>query len=130
MVSVKYECIHCGKSEHIRLGKKDYKEVTRCPRCKGMYVDLWYMAKYRHLKNTNPEYDFLAIKLLDENSVPRVFYKGEEVFEKVKISFDWETQTDELGGTKIHIEHYKDDNKNIHLETTNHKIGKYALGDK
>lgn len=38
---------------------------------------------------------FLTIELDNINSVPRVFYKGEEVTNKVLIQFQWQTRKDE-----------------------------------
>ena len=47
----------------------------------------------------------LLIELESESSVPKVFYKGEEVTSKVHISFDWDTDTDVMGGLSYAIEH-------------------------
>ena len=47
----------------------------------------------------------LIIELQDETSVPRVFYQGEEITGKIRVSFDWETRTDELGGTMYNIDY-------------------------
>ena len=47
----------------------------------------------------------LTIELQDETAVPKVFYDGEEITNKVMVSFDWETRTDEYGGTSYNIEH-------------------------
>ena len=45
------------------------------------------------------------IILETETSVPKVFYKGEEILYKKNVSFDWETDTDEMGGLSYSIEH-------------------------
>ena len=47
----------------------------------------------------------LTIELQDETSVPKVFYKGEEIELKQHIFFDWDTDTDEFGGLTYAIEH-------------------------
>lgn len=59
-------------------------------------------AKERLIKN-----NLLIIALKDESSVPKVFYKGEEIKFKTNISFDWETDTDMPGSLTYAIEHYE-----------------------
>lgn len=46
---VKYRCLHCGRNGVIGCKKTEYKEVTLCPDCNGLYVDLWVAEKYKHL---------------------------------------------------------------------------------
>ncbi|MCM3030373.1 hypothetical protein [Niallia sp. MER 6] len=48
----------------------------------------------------------LSIELDEENGVPKVFYKGEEIKLKREISFHWESTTDyNVGGLTYLIEH-------------------------
>jgi len=48
---------------------------------------------------------FLSIELDEENGVPKVFYKGEEIKLKREISFHWESTTDyNVGGLTYVIE--------------------------
>jgi len=48
----------------------------------------------------------LQIELKDINSVPTVFYKGEEINKKIRVTFDYVTDSDErLSPTYIHLEH-------------------------
>ena len=50
----------------------------------------------------------LTIELQNEASVPKVFYKGEEVKFKKGISFDWDTSDAySPGGLSYAIEHYE-----------------------
>jgi hypothetical protein len=50
--------------------------------------------------------NLLEIKLPDINSVPQVFYKGQEITKKVRVSFDWETNGPEIPiHPDINIEH-------------------------
>jgi len=49
----------------------------------------------------------LVIELDNESSVPKVFYKGEEINEKMHISFEWDTDTEYYGGLSYTIEHYE-----------------------
>lgn len=48
----------------------------------------------------------IQIELEDENSIPKVFYEGEEITGKAQITFDWITKKNRgLGGMKFNIEH-------------------------
>lgn len=60
---------------------------------------------YRKIEGVNEP--LLTIELQDETSVPKVFYKGEEIEYKTRVSFDWETEgcMPDSGGTKLNIEH-------------------------
>jgi len=42
-----YECLKCEHRERVRGLKEDYSEVKVCPKCKGAYVDVWKIAKYK-----------------------------------------------------------------------------------
>lgn len=55
--------------------------------------------------STSVDDRLLVIELQDESSVPKVFYKGEEVKYKRNIYFDWNTDTDIDGGLTYAIEH-------------------------
>ena len=104
----KYMCLSCDHSERVVGKKGEYQEVRLCPRCNGLYVDKWKLSKYKHLKNEQKvKGNLLVIELRDETAVPKVFYEGEEITGKVRISFDWETKTEELGsgGTEYNIEY-------------------------
>ncbi|UFT98105.1 hypothetical protein KO561_12925 [Radiobacillus kanasensis] len=54
---------------------------------------------------------FLTIKLDEINSVPKVFYKGEEITNLVHVGIDWATGTDETvyGKPLIDIEYLEKD---------------------
>lgn len=64
--------------------------------------------KYAFEQMNKPE-PLLTIELQDETSVPKVFYKGEEIHLKTNIIFDWETTTADPseGGLTYAIEHYE-----------------------
>lgn len=49
--------------------------------------------------------NLLVIELKDETSAPKVFYKGEEIELKQNVFFDWDTDTDVMGGLSYAIEH-------------------------
>lgn len=50
--------------------------------------------------------NLLVIELKDETSVPKVFYKGEEISAKINVSFDWDTSdAHSPGGLSYAIEH-------------------------
>ncbi|WP_186578056.1 hypothetical protein [Aquibacillus kalidii] len=63
----------------------------------------------------------LTIELDNITSVPRVFYKGDEVKDKVRVKFDWETNKSEVEATlpDILIE-YLNDCKNVGITTIEH----------
>jgi|SRR5690625_417624 len=94
----KYKCLKCGYID-IRQGEQ---EVAICSRCNGASIDLLKMAKC--LDYNKP---LLSIELQDETSVPKVFYKGEEVKLKTNVQFDWDTDTEYMGGLTYAIEHYE-----------------------
>lgn len=54
---------------------------------------------------------YLKIILDEVDSIPKVFYKGEEIKLKQEVVFHWETDTDIYGGTTIEIEHVEESNK-------------------
>lgn len=54
----------------------------------------------------------MQIELENINSVPKVFYKGEEVKHSVKVAFDYRTDTDkEINPTFIQLEHFDPEGK-------------------
>ncbi len=105
----KYTCFTCGHNDLVTGKRKDYQELRLCPCCNGLYVDIWKIDKYKHLKNEEIkgrcDKPYLQITLDELNSVPKVIYKGEEIKLKQEVIFHWETDTDEFGGTTIEIEH-------------------------
>ncbi|WP_277680350.1 hypothetical protein, partial [Gracilibacillus dipsosauri] len=66
-----------------------------------------------HKKDTN----LLTIELEDENSVPKVYYKGEEITKKVRVKFEWHTKTDtpRFDNPKIEIEHAQFKDGKLHF---------------
>ncbi|WGT38258.1 hypothetical protein QH639_20955 [Lysinibacillus sp. 1 U-2021] len=51
----KAECLSCGHSETIFCTKKEYREVSVCPKCNGALVDVWKLHKYRNNVNNRNE---------------------------------------------------------------------------
>ncbi|EOW9527892.1 hypothetical protein ACO11K_001538 [Bacillus cytotoxicus] len=96
-----------------------------CVRCGGPTIEKPYnpvkkqieQNKNRELTQSN-EKPLLQIVLSDINAVPVVFYKGQEVKGKVRISFDWKTN-DQLG-PYIHIEHVDDLTERINTKIIQH----------
>lgn len=67
------------------------------------------LKELEHLKNNQA---FLSIELNSLDSVPKVFYKGEEIKGKVHVAFDWKTQTQDLvASPTIVIEYVDQDSK-------------------
>ncbi|GEM_PF-2981588 len=69
----------------------------------------------------------LAITLSDIDSVPVVQYKGKQIDNKIRVSVDWVTNTENrTDGTYIHIEHVEPDEVrgNTKIIQHNHPIVK------
>jgi len=71
----------------------------------------------------------LSIILRDESSVPTVYYKGVEITEKVRVSFDWSTREDtpNSGGIRYNIEHYEKENEELIRKGVGLARGKYTI---
>lgn len=63
----------------------------------------------------------LQITLDDINSVPAVYYNGEQIDKKIRVSFDWKTSDccNEYP-TYIKLEHADKDSKGFDIKTTQH----------
>ena len=70
----------------------------------------------------------LIIELQDETSVPKVFYEGEEITDKVRVSFDWITKgcMHGSGGTKFNIEHLEMGHNDLVRKGVGLCCGQYA----
>lgn len=99
--SIKRICLVCNHSDVTYGTKGEHKDIVSCPKCNGSFVDVWLKGKYAD----NNKMPLLTIELQDETSVPKVIYKGEEITGKVNVSFDWDTDTLDVGGTTYVIEH-------------------------
>ncbi|PGS66245.1 hypothetical protein COC69_28890 [Bacillus cereus] len=63
----------------------------------------------------------LQIVLSDIDSVPLVHYKGKQIDRRLRVAFDWESQSiDKINRTYIHIEHVLADNKRFNTEIIQH----------
>ncbi|MER1250399.1 hypothetical protein NQS42_21460 [Bacillus sp. C10(2022)] len=70
----------------------------------------------------------LQIELDDIDSVPRVFYKGEKITNRIAIDFEWRTGgADKVGSTYIRIKHGNDPDKALAVETKELAVGEKAL---
>lgn len=148
----RYLCLDCNNAEIIECTKEEHKEELECPRCKGKLVDVWNIGKYlpKYLnKVAEPtislnriesegdlgiyapirvaginvkEAPLLQIELENINSVPRVFYKGEEIKYKMEVAFEWGTGTPETyTPAYIRIKHWdREEDKRINSKTIQH----------
>ncbi|MFV4884741.1 hypothetical protein RY279_04555 [Bacillus velezensis] len=66
-----------------------FEEMLR-DRVKDEHVREEILEKVSEEEQPQP---LLQIKLDDMTSIPEVYYKGEKITERVKVSFDWETAT-------------------------------------
>ncbi|PDY19557.1 hypothetical protein [Bacillus cereus] len=63
----------------------------------------------------------LKIVLSDIDSVPLVHYKGKQINRRLRVAFDWESQSiDKINRAYIHIEHVLADNKRFNTEIIQH----------
>ncbi|MCZ6942382.1 hypothetical protein EJ131_17940 [Bacillus mycoides] len=116
------KCLVCGHRDKVyRSSKEEYQEVTVCPKCNGAFVDMYKLEKHKQLDSTKAnEEPLLQIVLSDINAVPKVIYKGEEIKQKIRISFDWKTNINCQSGSYIHIEHGEADEKSINTKIIQH----------
>lgn len=63
----------------------------------------------------------ISIVLPDINASPIVYYKGEQIDKNVRVSFDWETNTDiTTNPTYIHIKHVVSNEQGVNTEVVQH----------
>ncbi|MGG3800449.1 hypothetical protein [Metabacillus fastidiosus] len=69
----------------------------------------------------------LVIELDDETSVPKVFYKGEELTGKVHIHFDWKTkERPSLGGLSYEIKRADVKDDTLIVKQISSRTGEFA----
>ncbi|WP_316277768.1 hypothetical protein [Bacillus cereus] len=114
------KCLVCGHQDRVNYpSKEEYQEVTVCPKCNGAFVDMWKLEKYKQFNETVEP--LLTITLTDIDAKPIVHYKGKQIDRKLRVAFDWETQSiDKINRTYIHIEHVSSDNKRFNTEVIQH----------
>ncbi|MDA1815462.1 hypothetical protein PDK14_10265 [Bacillus cereus] len=113
-------CLVCGHQDKVyRTSKEEYQEVTVCPKCNGAFVDMYKLEKYKQSNETVEP--LLTITLTDIDAKPIVHYKGKQIDRKLRVAFDWESQSiDKINRTYIHIEHVPADNKRFNTEVIQH----------
>ncbi|GGJ61928.1 hypothetical protein [Virgibacillus salexigens] len=57
----------------------------------------------------------LEIRVDEDNSVPVVFYKGEEISNKISIHYDWVTRTEVEGQHELVLKYYDKDDHEIKM---------------
>ncbi|MEC1968353.1 hypothetical protein P9G36_15330 [Bacillus cereus] len=63
----------------------------------------------------------LNIILSDIDAKPIVHYKGKQIDRKLRVAFDWESQSiDKITRTYIHIEHVPSNNKRCNTKIIQH----------
>lgn len=113
-------CLACGyQIKTCQAPEDEYQEVIVCPKCNGAFVDVFKLGKYKQSNETVEP--LLTITLTDIDAKPIVHYKGKQIDRKLRVAFDWETQTiDKINRTYIHIEHVPSDNKRCNTEIIQH----------
>ncbi|WP_265939768.1 hypothetical protein [Bacillus thuringiensis] len=114
------KCLVCGYQDKVyRTSTEEYQVVTVCPKCNGAFVDIFKLEKYKQ-SNDNVE-PLLTITLSDIDAKPIVHYKGKQIERKLRVVFDWESQSiDKVNRAYIHIEHVPADNKRFNTEIIQH----------
>ncbi|MCU5039312.1 hypothetical protein FC702_32090 [Bacillus cereus] len=114
------KCLVCGHQDRVNYPSKEaYQEVTVCPKCNGAFVDMWKLEKYKQSNETVEP--LLTITLSDIDAKPIVHYKGKQINRKLRVAFDWESQSiDKINRTYIHIKHVPSDNKRCNTEIIQH----------
>ncbi|MED4822333.1 hypothetical protein P9654_21360 [Bacillus atrophaeus] len=79
------------------------------------------------------ETPLLKIELDEIDSVPRIFYKGEKIIDRVAVDFEWRTadgrmfeESDKIGSTYIRIKHGKEINGMLTVDTKEIAFGERA----
>ncbi|MED2785656.1 zf-TFIIB domain-containing protein [Bacillus thuringiensis] len=113
-------CLACDyQIKTYQVPEDEYQEVTVCPKCKGTFVDKFKLEKYKQANETVEP--LLTITLSDIDAKPIVHYKGKQIDRKLRVAFDWESQSiDKINRTYIHIEHVPADNKRCNTEIIQH----------
>lgn len=121
-----YRCTSCPNEREESL-EADVIEARECDKCKGTMDHVFVIEKDKEPK-------LLTIELDTLDSIPTVYYKGEEINLKTKIEFFWKTQRDDLvigSSPFINIEHFvkEGNNKHHHLKRIgwNESEPKYLL---
>ncbi|MDZ4414860.1 hypothetical protein C1I58_19975 [Bacillus sp. PIC28] len=114
------KCLVCGYQDRVNYpSKEEYQEVTVCPKCNGAFVDMFKLEKYKQSNETVEP--LLTITLTDIDAKPIVHYKGKQIDRKLRVAFDWESQSiDKINRTYIHIEYVPADNKRCNTEIIQH----------
>ncbi|MEC3770731.1 hypothetical protein [Bacillus velezensis] len=78
-------------------------------------------------RETSP--NLLTIELTDEQSIPRIIYKGEEITGRIAVDFEWRTKdADQCGSTYYRIKHTKGSAGSPVVETKELAVGERAYG--
>lgn len=71
--------------------------------------------------------NLLTIELTDEQSIPRIVYKGEDITALVAVDFEWRTRdAEQIGSTYFRIKHANTNVKKPVVETKELCVGEKA----
>ncbi|ETT88868.1 hypothetical protein C175_00145 [Bacillus cereus] len=116
-------CLACDyQIKTYQSPEDEYQEVTVCPKCNGAFVDVFKLEMYKQSDSVKVnEEPLLTVTLTDIDAKPIVHYKGKQIDRKLRVAFDWESQSiDKINRTYIHIEHVPSDNKRFNTEVIQH----------
>uniref|UniRef100_UPI00203CF560 hypothetical protein n=1 Tax=Bacillus cytotoxicus TaxID=580165 RepID=UPI00203CF560 len=104
----------------VMLGGKCIDGMS-CVKCGGPVLSRPYRHGIEDNKHEPKQEPLLQIVLSDIDAAPDVYYKGDKVTGKIRVSFDWATDTDKvLYMTYIHIEHADPDDKRLNTKVIQH----------
>lgn len=97
--------IHIASEEAFNIRKRIIeRDLEHCKSLTPEQVDT--VIELSKECNENAQSTLFTIELETETSIPKVFYKGEEITGRIQINFDWITKgSRDLGGMKFNIEH-------------------------
>ncbi len=108
-MKVSYEAL-AVRSMILDRGMDEIKSMT--PRQVEMLLGLYKEINELEQEESETQPPYLQIILEDKNGVPKVFRDGKEIKFKRSIDFEWETDTEVLGGMVFKVDYHMPGNKN------------------
>lgn len=107
-----HKCDKCGKEHNYQIPITDFK----CNYCNNKTFHL--LKDYQREEGCQRIDRLLTIELEDETSIPKVFYKGQEVTNRIEVKLHWKTQKVHpgTGGMEYHIEYADKEKQTIQVK--------------
>ncbi|NRF01177.1 oxidoreductase [Bacillus subtilis] len=115
-----YVCDECVPQDVVHKLERSGVLVT------GFYLEKDSLMVYEKPR-TDSAPNLLTIELTDEQSIPRIIYKGEDITALVAVDFEWRTRdADQIGSTYFRIKHANTNVKKPVVETKELCVGEKA----